>query len=296
MGNKKSSSSLGYGLVIASSFFYASYGIWTTLMGDFFGGYTAAALRSVVVLMIVVPFAVLTGELPSFEFGKNWRVLTGMTMVSSLIWGLFYYSVLNAGIGVSFSLNYVAIIIGMIFFGWLFAKERITQEKLLSACIGVAGLALVYITTASEGSNSLALVFAVVSGLSVAANTVLAKRLPYSTTQAVVAMWVTGMLANTPMIFILREPLPQIGLHVEWVYLAIFAFASVLSSWLMLRGMSYVDAGIAGVIGTLEIVFGIIFGVMFFDETLPTFAYLGVVVILVAAAFPYINGKYFAAS
>ena len=48
---------LGASFIILSSVFYASYGIWVKLMGNFFGGYMASALRSVLVLLFLVPLA-----------------------------------------------------------------------------------------------------------------------------------------------------------------------------------------------------------------------------------------------
>lgn len=59
---KRTKAPLGASLVVVSSVFYASYGIWTKLMGSYFEGYTASALRSVLVLVILVPVAVRFGK------------------------------------------------------------------------------------------------------------------------------------------------------------------------------------------------------------------------------------------
>ena len=69
--NSRPTAPLGASLVVTSSFFYASYGIWTTLMGNFFGGYTASALRSVLVLIILVPIAFAYKQLGPVQWRKN---------------------------------------------------------------------------------------------------------------------------------------------------------------------------------------------------------------------------------
>lgn len=282
---------IGAALVILSSLFYASYGVWTKLMGDFFGGYTASAYRSILVLLILIPLALYRRELNDFKFQTTWRKLLAMVVISVFIWGLFYYSVLDAGIGLSLIVNYTAITIGMLFFGWLLVGEKFTRTKQASIAIGVLGLLLVYIPTLSEPASTLALLAALISGFAIAANTVVAKQLPYNTTQAAIALWGTSVAANVPMMLIISEPRPSFTPAPEWFYLICFAVASVLASWLFLRGMKFIEAGMAGIIGLLEIVFGVIFGIVFFQERPALLTLLGSAVILLAAALPYLISR-----
>ena len=62
---------MGASLIVLSSLFYASYGIWTKLMGNFFGGYTASALRSVVVVLILLPIAIVYSQLEPLNTGTS---------------------------------------------------------------------------------------------------------------------------------------------------------------------------------------------------------------------------------
>lgn len=105
--------------------------------------------------------------------------------------------------------------------------------------------------------------------------------------QATVVMWVASVIANIFMMFLLREKLPVTGLHVEWLYLLLFAAASVIASWTFIKGVKLIEAGAAGILGLLEIVFGILFGALFFDERLSWLALAGAAVIIAAAAIPY---------
>lgn len=281
------STTLGALLIITSSFFYASYGVWTVLMGDFFGGYTASGLRSLVVLGILLLVALWFRGYEPLAWRQNWRRLLGMVLVSMLVWGPLYWAVLEVGIGMALSINYSAIVIGFLFFGWLLSEESLTSTKIMAASLGILGLALVFVPSALGAIAFLPLLAALISGLAISVNTIWAKQLTYNTTQSTIFLWVTSVLANIPLAFILQEPMPVFELRAEWLYLLLFGVASVLSSWLLLQGMKYVEAGLAGILGLLEIVFGVAFGMLLFNERLEPIALLGIGLILIAAALPY---------
>ncbi len=277
---------LGASLIVVSSVFYASYGIWTKLMGNFFGGYTSAAFRSALVLVLLLPIALVFHKLESINWKRNWKYLTTMVLFSFFMWGPLYYSILQAGIGISLTINYACIVIGIFFFGWLLAGEKFTRDKLLSAALGLVGLGLVF-SPSMDSIGSLALFAAAISGLAAAGNTVLAKQIHYNATQSTVALWATSLVANIVMALVFREAHPNIGAHVEWLYLVAFAVVSVIASWAFTAGLKLIDAGAAGILGLLEIVFGVLFGVIFFHERPGAVVVAGVLVILVASAMPY---------
>ncbi|QQS20002.1 EamA family transporter [Candidatus Saccharibacteria bacterium] len=287
MANKRPlSAPVGASLIVLSSFFYASYGIWTKLMGDFFQGYTASALRSVLVLLILLPIALFYRHLQPLKLKQNWRYIAGMLIASLFTWGPLYYAILHAGVGISLAIVYASIVIGSFFFGWLFGRERFTKDKAISAGLGVIGLGLIF--SPSTGSLGwLALLGALVSGLSAGANAVFSKQIRYNATQSTIVLWVTSVIANFVMAFALQEHYPEVGWYAPWLWLVFFAVASVIASWSLVKGVKLIDAGAAGVLGLLEIVFGVIFGVIFFHERPAAIALLGMAVIIGAASIPY---------
>jgi drug/metabolite transporter (DMT)-like permease len=257
-------------------------------MGNFFGGYSASALRSILVLAILVPIAVAFRKLEPLNWKKNWQYFIGMVMASLLVWGPLYYAILHAGIGITTAVNYTSYGIGMFVFGRLFGKERFTKDKWISSLLGIGGLFLIFAPTVAK-IGWLALAGAVVSGLSVAANGVIAKKMPYKATQSTIFLWIASVVANIIMVLVVSEPRPVIGLHAEWGYLVLFALASVVASWTFVAGLKLIDSGTAGILGLLEIVFGVIFGVIFFHERLRSIVILGILIVIVAAAIPYIK-------
>lgn len=279
---------VGATLIVLSSLFYASYGIWTTLMGDFFGGYTASAFRSILVLFILFPFALYYRQLGPVGWKHNWQPLLGLVLSATLVWGPFYYAILHAGVGVSLTINYASLVIGMFLFGWLLGKERFTLIKGISAGVGFIGLWLVFAPNTAQ-LGLIPLSAAAISGFASSLHYVIAKQISYNATQSTIAMWVASTLANLVMAFVLQEHIPALSFEQEWFYLILFAIASVASTWLFVRGIKLIDAGIAGVLGLLEIVFGILFGMLFFHEQPGFTALVGALVIIIAASIPYVT-------
>lgn len=257
-------------------------------MGNFFGGYYASAWRSVVVLAILIPLSAIFARLEPVNWKVNRRYLLAMTVSSMFTWGPLYYAILHAGIGISIAINYASIVIGMLFLGWMLYGEKFTKDKILAVFLGIVGLALVF-SPSVKALGWLALIGASVSGFSVATNMIITKKLSYSPTQATIYLWLTSVVANFIMAVVLHEHAPVFGLHIQWLYLVFFALASIAASWSFVKGLRYVEAGVAGILGLLEVVFGIIFGILFFNEHPANLALLGVAVILLSVAIPNIK-------
>jgi len=284
----RGSAPLGASLIVLSSVFYASYGIWTKLMGDFFGGYTASAYRSALVLLILVPIALRFRQIGPVNWKRNWPYLLGLILTAILIWGPLYFAILHDGVGIGLALNYAGIVLGMFLFGWLLAGERLTKHKVWAAALGLIGIWLVFAPSVPK-VGLIALCAALVSGLSSSAHYVIAKKIPYNPTQSTVTLWTASLLTNTIMAFVVAEHQPPVGLYPQWGYLALFSLTSVAASWLFVKGVKHIDAGAAGVLGLLEIVFGVLFGAIFFGERQSLTVLTGVAIIVIAAAIPYIK-------
>jgi drug/metabolite transporter (DMT)-like permease len=284
----KVSAPLGASFVVLSSVFYASYGIWTKLMGNFFSGFSASLFRSALVLFILGMLAAMYRQFQPLNVKRNWPTFVVLILTSALVWGPLYYAILNAGVGVSLALNYASMVIGMFFFGWLLTGERFTKDKLLSAVLGIIGIALVF-SPSIGAAGWLALGAALVSGTCSSVQYVIGKKLPYNSTQSIIVVWAASLVANSIMVLVLGEAIPAFGLQPEWGYLLLFSIASVVSTWLFMRGIKLIDAGVAGVLGLLEIVFGVLLGVLFFGENPQPIVLLGVAVIIAAASIPYIK-------
>jgi len=257
-------------------------------MGNFFGSFTASALRCLLVLGGLIIVAMARRELQKINWRRDRKWFVTMVISSIFVSAPLYYAVLNAGIGISLAIAYIGIVIGMFIFGWLFENERFTKEKLIATMLGVFGIVLVFSPSIKLGAW-LALVGALVAGLATAANMATTKKIPYNGSQSAILVWGSGVIANVPLVFLLGEPLPSIGWHTQWLYLLLFAVASLVASWTFIKGLKLVEAGAAGILGLLEVVFGVLFGAFFFHERPSLVVLIGIASIVAAAAIPYLQ-------
>ncbi len=176
----------------------------------------------------------------------------------------------------------------MFFFGWLFASEKFTKDKAFAAILGIVGIGLIFAPTVS-GLGLLAILGAFVSGLSGAANSVFSKKIHYNSTQSTIILWTSGIVANAAVVAILGRSYPVFHFQVQWLYLIFFSLASIAASWTFVRGVKLIDAGAAGILGLLELVFGVIFGLLFFHERLSVIEVIGILFIICAAGIPYLK-------
>lgn len=287
-GSKRAAAPLGASLIVLSSLFYASYGIWATLMGDFFGSFTAGALRCLLVVALLIILAMVRKELQKINWRRDRNWLFAMIASSALISGPMYYAFLHAGVGITLGVNYVGIVVGMFIFGWLFNKERFTKDKFIATALGILGIVLVF-SPSVQLVGWLALIAALMSGFASAANMGATKKVPYNGTQSAILVWGSGVIANVPLMFLLHEPLPVFSWHAQWGYLVLFVVTSLIASWTFIRGLKLIEAGAAGILGLLEVVFAVLFGAIFFHERPGVVVLIGIASIIVAAAIPYLQ-------
>ena len=287
MARKQSTAAFGASLVVVSSLFYGSYGIWTRLMGDGFGNYMQAGLRSVLVVAYLLPFALLHKQLIRVHWRRDAKWFALLMLSSGLTAAPLYYATLHSGVGLATTLSYAGIVLGMFFFGWLFSKERYTKDKFVSTVLGFIGLWLIFSPTASR-AGFLALAAALLSGIAVALNVVVTQKISYNASQSTLLAWLSGIVVNLPIALMLGQKAPALG-HVQWLYLCIFAAVSLAASWTVIRASKLISAGAIGILGLLEVVFGVLFGVAFFGERPGVVVLMGVASIMAAATVPYMQ-------
>ncbi len=279
----------GSGLIVLSAIFYGSYGIWTRLMGNSFGPYMQAWIRALLVVLIMLPIA-LFGKQKWERFrwreDKWWFLLSALA--SLMLAAPLYYAINKIGISLAILMMYAGYLLSMFFFGWLFNKERYGFDKFIATFLALAGLLLTF-SPPFGGGSLFAFAAALAAGISIGLDMAVSQKLRYNSSQTTIVAWGTGLIVNLPVAFILGEHTPGFHNPVAWLYLLIFAVANIAASWLSIHGVKLIEAGAAGIIGLLEIIWAMLFGVVFFGERPETLAYFGAVCIIIAAAIPYIK-------
>jgi drug/metabolite transporter (DMT)-like permease len=73
-----------------------------------------------------------------------------------------------------------------------------------------------------------------------------------------------------------------------WLWQLCYSIASLFAFWLVIEGFKRVDATVGSLIGLLEIVFGVVLGILIFSEKLTMSVTLGGLFIVSAAAIPHV--------
>lgn len=285
---KQRNTPLGAGLVVASSFVYASYGIWTKLLDEYFPEFILAVLRSSLVVIFLLPFALYKKQLTKIFFKRDAKLFIYLLISGLMVPAPFTYAVDEIGIGLALAIVYAGIVIGALFFGKMMTSEIITKEKWFAVAFGFVGLYLVLAQT-TEQFGFIGGAAALVSGVGVGLNMVVNKKMPYGATQTTINSWAATALVNIPFVFIASEHISDSFKIEKIFYIIIFSLASLIASYLIIKGLKMIDAGVASLLGLLEVVFGVFFGVVFYDEHLKFIVLVGMSLILLAAAIPYLE-------
>ncbi len=258
-------------------------------MGDSFGSFQQALYRCIIVTFCLCGVGLLGKSLTRIHWRRDarWFILSFAT--SAFISGPLYYATLKAGIGIASALFYAGLILAMFFFGWLFSEEQYTRAKFVATVLAIGGLVAVFSPTLRH-VGVLAMSMALMSGLASGLNITISQKIPYGATQSALIAWTLGIAANVAALLVLGQHFTTHAANpAAWIYLLLFSLTSLTASWCVVHGLKLIDAGSAGLLGLLEIVFSVLFGVIFFGERPGKIALLGIGLIIMAAAIPYIR-------
>ena len=275
--------------VALSAIFFGSYGLWSRMIGTHLDNFFQVYIRSLLILLFIVPLACLTKSFKKVRVqDRKWIVL--FTLSGSLTVAPVFYSFNKIGIGSSTLLFYASFTIVSFILGFLFFKEKITITKLASLLLALCGLMFIFELNL-KGNFWLAAVLAALAGVAAGVEVVFTKKVSnrYSALQLNVYTWSVILLIHLigSFLFHERQIFPYISL--EWIGVVGYAIASLSAFFLVIKGYKYVDPAVGALTGLLEIVVGIVLGLLFFSEALTAQIVIGGAMIILAAALPNIQ-------
>lgn len=279
--------------IILSAVLYGSYGVWSKIMGDSVGSFAQAWSRGLMILVLTIPTGIYYKQFRSVEKADlKWFFV--IILASTFTVAPYYYAVNIIGVGVTTLLFYAALLIGGIIFGALFFGEKITRIKIVSFILGTIGLYLLF-SFNLQPMAILPVLCAVGAGLAGSAEVVFTKKISkkYSSLQMIVGIYLAIAISHFPLSFFLHEK--QLPLTISSpVFLAQLAFtlSALLALYLVILGYKYIEASVGTLLGLLEVVFGLVFGIILFHEVITIYTLLGAFSILVSAALPSIVDIY----
>jgi drug/metabolite transporter (DMT)-like permease len=284
--HKHRSTPWGYGIILLATFLFATYGVWSRLMGGTFQPFYQAWVRSGIIILIMLPFMIR---------GKSFRKIDRRDWLKVGLYILFcictqvplYYAFNHAPLGTVQLIFYSVFVIAAYIVGKVYLNERITTIKLLSMLLAFAGLAIVFgvsLTAAAPLGLALAALNGGASGGEIATSKKISDK--YSPALLTFWGWVFTLATHLPLSLIAHEKWPMPQFNTAWLWLLIYSVVNAAAFWLVITGFRFVDASVGSLITLLEIVFGVLFGAIIFHEALTWTVLVGGVFIIVAAMLP----------
>lgn len=273
-------------MILASALCFASYGVWSRMMGHDFGIFYQGWVRSAIILAILFPVALIGKSIkPVRKAHRKWFLITMIATVFTQ--APLYFAFNHLTLGTATFIFYGWFLITTYVIGWLFLGEKITKIKILSFALSLVGIFLTF-GLSMAGFSIVAMLLAAFNGIASGAEIATSKKSTdhYSTIHLTAYSWVLILITHLPLSLLTQEQQWIPAFNIEWLAMLGYAISGLLGFWLVIEGFKYVDASIGGLIGLLEIIFAAIFGIIFFQDELTSGVIIGGIVILIAAILP----------
>lgn len=201
-----------------------------------------------------------------------------------------FYAFNHMDIGTASLLFFVAMLLTMYVVGFLFFRERCTTVKMMAFLLAAIGLYFVFSFSLTTFAL-LAAAMAVINGVASGGEVSFSKKISsvYSPLYLSWLSWLVILLSNLPISLLIGESQVVPSFDVVWLYQIGYSIASLFGFWLIIAGLKHLEASIGGLLGLLEIVFSIAFGILLFGESLTQRVALGGLFIIAAAALPHMS-------
>lgn len=273
-------------IILLSSVFFGSYGVWARLIGTNIDNLVQVWTRSLLIVLILVPISLLTKSLRKIDKSDiKWVLIYSLFGACAV--APFFYAANEIGVGPSTLLFYSAYTITSYILGLLFFSEKITKLKFISLLLALMGLSLIFNFSYQSG-NLLPALAAIISGVGGGIEVVFTKKLStkYSSLQISLQLWLVTFVLHFLLSLVFNSPIPSLSLSLPWFAVLGYGLASLGAFYLVSVGYKYVEPSVGSIIGLLEIIFGVTFGVIFFKESLTLPIILGSILIIISAASP----------
>lgn len=275
--------------VLISTILFGSYGVWSRLIGNSFGVFYQGWTRSLLIALLLLPLLLYRKELILIK-KSDWKWMTVFLIFTSLTQAPIFYAFNHMDIGTATVLFFVSTLITMYLVGFIFLGEKLTKIKAISFLVACVGLFFTF-SFSLVSFSILAASMAVLNGIASGGEISSSKKLSssYSPLYLTWLSWAIIFITNGIISVLIGETQYMPSLNAAWLYLLGYTVVSIFGFWLIIAGLQYVEASIAGLIGLLEVVFSILFGIIIFSEVLTVKVIVGAGLILLAAALPHLS-------
>jgi drug/metabolite transporter (DMT)-like permease len=275
--------------ILLSSLFFGSYGIWSKLMGENFGNYFQGWFRALVVILSLLPILIYRKELKKIaKSDHKWFGIVAFGAILSV--GPYFYAFNYLNIGTATLLFYASLTICSFITGYVVFKEEIGIIKLISLILAIGGLS--YLFKFEINSNQvIPALGAIASGVGGGIEVTMTKKISdkYPANFIVLIVFLAIMVFYFALSKITNEPHMAFSFNINYLGAFLCALSSLFGFFFAVKGFQYLEASIGSIIGLTEIIFAVVFGIIFFHEILSLNTMIGCVLIMGSAALPNIK-------
>lgn len=282
----------GATLILLASLFFGSYGVWAKLIGDDMGVFFQGWSRGLIIAVALLPILYAKGLIVPLK-KADWGWLGVFLTFTAFTQAPLFYAFTHMDIGSATLLFFVSMLLTMYLVGFIFLDEKMTKVKIVSFLLACGGMYLIF-SFSLVAFTLLAALMALLNGFASGGEISFSKKISgsYSTLYITWLSWIIICITNAPVSMLLGEVQLLPSFDLVWLWQLGYTVASMLAFWLIIEGLKYVEAGVGGLLGLLEIVFSVLFGLWLFNEVLTVQIIAGACLILVAAALPHVQEIY----
>lgn len=276
----------GISFILISALSFGTYGVWSRLMADGFGEFSQAWTRGIFLLCLILLLNL------KFKFFKpikrpDLKWFAFIALAGGLNQAPYFFGFKHLDIGTATLLFYAALVVGGYLIGKLVFAERFTPVKIISLVLAFLGMLSIYQLTLTP-AQFLPATLTIMAGLMGAIAAVLPKKLSgdYPELQIMSGYLMVMVVGNGLLSGLFHDPLPTLALSTGWLAWLAYAFAFLIANFTVIEGFKYLEASIGSLIGLAEIIFGILFGVLYFAEIIGPGTLIGATLIILSAALP----------
>lgn len=286
MAGTKQQVNKGVLLILISALMFGSYGVWSKLIGDSFGVFYQGYTRAIIISLILFPILFYTKQIIPIK-RSDWKWLSVFLIFTSATQAPIFYAFNHMDIGSASLLFFVSMLLTMYLVGFVFLNEKLSQLKAVSFILAVAGLYFVY-SFSVEAFTFLAASMAVLNGIASGGEVAFSKKLSgdYSPLYLTALSWLIIFPTNAALSILMGETQVIPSRDIVWLWQLGYLVAGLFAFWFVIAGLKHIEASIGGLLGLLEIIFSIVFGIIIFGESLTQRLIFGGLLILSAASLP----------
>lgn len=274
-------------MIVFSALCFGSYGVFAKYLSGYDLFYQTY-VRCFIIVVILLVVGILTKQLRAIK-RQDYKAWAPILIATVFTITPITIAFRNLPLGTVSFLFYSSFTIFTYIFGKVFFKEKLTRVKIISALMAFTGLLFVF-SVNLYGLLLFPVLMAILNGLASSAEVVSSKKVSgkYSSLQVTLMVFLFIGITHLALSFLLGEHQDLNLFTVSGLVITMFSTMAILGVVALYAGYRELDPSIGALVGLTEIVFSVLFGIVFFREQLNFNTMIGGGLIIFAAALPNI--------